>query len=332
VSSARAFLLAAVALLLGRRRRTRRLRPGERERLVVPPPPKNSGAELLAIGLLLASAACGIAFVVVYVLDRLPAHTQLLGLSLGLAFTFLAAALAVTAKRLVVTEELEDDYPENEHPDEQERIVQAVAESGLTRRKLFVVALGAAAGSIGVALLAPVASLGPAIDMARFYLTPWRRGTRLVDEQGRPLRADGIEEKTFYTAFPEGADKESLGSPIVVVRLRPDQLHLPSDTAGYDADGIVAFSKICTHAGCAISLYRAPLFAPTDPRPALVCPCHYSTFDPATGGEVIFGPAGRKLPMLPLQVDARGFLRAQGNFDSPVGPSWWGVRLKGPTP
>ena len=331
MTSVRAFLLAALALLIGRRRRPRRLRPGERERLVVPPPPDNERAELLAIGLLLASAACGIAFVVVYVLDRLPAHTQLLGLSLGLAFTFLAAALTVTAKRLVATEELEDDYPENEHPDEQERIVQVVHESGLTRRRLFVVALGAAAGSIGVALLAPVASLGPAIHMARFYLTPWRRGTRLVDEQGRLLRADQIEEKTFYTAFPEGADKESLGSPIVVVRLRPDQLDLPSDNAGYDASGIVAFSKICTHAGCAIALYRAPLFEPTDPRPALVCPCHYSTFDPATGGSVIFGPAGRKLPMLPLQVDARGFLRARGNFDSPVGPSWWGVRLKGPT-
>jgi ubiquinol-cytochrome c reductase iron-sulfur subunit len=332
VSSVRAFLLAGLALLLGRRRRPRRLRPGERERLVVPRPPDNERAELLAIGLLLASTACGIAFVVVYVLDRLPAHTQLLGLSLGLALTFLAAALTVTAKRLVATEELEDDYPENEHPDEQERIVQVVDESGLTRRRLFVVALGAASGSIGVALLAPVASLGPAIHMARFYLTPWRRGTRLVDEQGRPLRADQIEEKMFYTAFPEGADKESLGSPIVVVRLGPDQLDLPSDNAGYDASGIVGFSKICTHAGCAIALYRAPLFEPTDPRPALVCPCHYSTFDPATGGSVIFGPAGRKLPMLPLRVDARGFLRARGNFDNPVGPSWWGVRLKGPTP
>jgi quinol---cytochrome c reductase iron-sulfur subunit len=331
VSSVRAFLLAALALLLGRRRRPWRLRPGERERLVVPPPPENARAELLAIGLLLASAAAGLAFVVVYVLDRLPAHTQLLGIALGLAFTFLAAALAVTAKRLVVTEELEDDYPEHEHPDEQERIVQVVHESGLTRRRLFVVALGAAAGSIGVALLAPVASLGPAIHMARFYLTPWRRGTRLVDEQGRPLRADQIEEKAFYTAFPAGADKETLGSPIVLVRLRPDQLDLPPDNAGYDASGIVAFSKICTHAGCAIALYRAPLFEPTDPRPALVCPCHYSTFDPATGGSVTFGPAGRKLPMLPLQVDARGFLRARGNFDSPVGPSWWGVRLKGPT-
>ena len=331
MSSVRAFLLAALVLLLGRRRRPRRLRPGERERLVVPSPPENERAEVLAIGLLLASAACGIAFVVVYVLDRLPAQTQLLGLSIGLAFVFLAAALTVTAKRLIVIEELEDDYPEHEHPGEQERIVQVVHESGLTRRRLFVVALGAAAGSIGVALLAPVASLGPAIHMARFYLTPWRRGTRLVDERGSPLRADQIDEKTFYTAFPEGADRESLGAPIVVVRLRPDQLDLPSDNAGYDASGIVAFSKICTHAGCAIALYRAPLFEPTDPRPALVCPCHYSTFDPATGGSVIFGPAGRKLPMLPLQVDARGFLRARGNFDSPVGPSWWGVRLKAPT-
>ena len=329
MTSVRTFLLAALALLLGRRRK-RRLRPGERER-VVPPPPRNDGAELLAIGLLFAAAACGIAFVVVYVLDRLPAQTQLLGLSLGLALAFLAAALAVTAKRLVVTEELEDDYPVDEHPEEQERIVQVVQESGLTRRRLFALALGTAGTSIGVALLAPVASLGPALHLARFYLTPWKRGTRLVDEQGRPFRADEIEEKTFYTAFPEGADKENLASPLVVVRLRPDQLDLPSDNAGYDARGIVAFSKICTHAGCAIALYRAPMFKPTDPKPALVCPCHYSTFDPATGGTVIFGPAGRKLPMLPLQVDTKGFLRASGNFDSPVGPSWWGVRLKGPT-
>jgi quinol---cytochrome c reductase iron-sulfur subunit len=330
VSSVRAFLLAALALLIGRRRR-RRLRPGERERVVVPPPPRSDGAELLAIGLLFAATACGIAFIVVYVLDRLPAHTQLLGLSLGLAFAFLAAALAVAAKRLVVSEELEDDYPENEHTGEQERIVQVVHESGLTRRRLFVLALGAAGTSIGVALLAPVASLGPAIHLARFYLTPWKRGTRLVDEQGRPFRADEIEEKTFYTAFPEGADKENFASPLVVVRLRPDQLDLPSQNASFDANGIVAFSKICTHAGCAIALYRAPMFEPTDPKPALVCPCHYSTFDPATGGSVIFGPAGRKLPMLPLEVDAKGFLRARGNFDSPVGPSWWGVRLKGPT-
>jgi len=285
----------------------------------------------ILILLLLAAAACAVAFIVVYVLDRLPAHTQLLGLSLGLAFLFLGAALVVTAKRLIVTEELEGDYPPQEHPAEQEQIVQVIEESGLTRRRLFALALGAAGGSIGLALLAPVASLGPAIHLARFYLTPWRRGTRLVDEQGRPIRADEIEEKNFYTAFAEGADKEGLASSLVLVRLPKRELDLPTENAGFDADGIVAFSKICTHAGCAIALYRSPLYAPTDPKPALICPCHYSTFDPATGGEVIFGPAGRKLPMLPVSIDAKGHLRARGNFDGPVGPSWWGVRLRNPT-
>jgi ubiquinol-cytochrome c reductase iron-sulfur subunit len=281
--------------------------------------------------LLLASAACGIAFVVIYALDRLPAHTQLLGLAIGLAFAFLTAALVVTAKWLVPNEELEDDYPEHEHPEEQERIVQVVEESGLTRRKLFALALGAAGGSIGLALLTPVASLGPAIHLARFYLTPWRRGTRLVNEQGEPYRADEIEEGSFYTAFAEGADKEGLASSLVVVRLPTSELDLPPENAGFDARGIVAFSKICTHAGCAIALYRKPMFAPTDPKPALICPCHYSTFEPAKGGKVIFGPAGRKLPMLPLEIDGKGFLRARGNFDGPVGPSWWGVRMKKPT-
>jgi len=230
-----------------------------------------------------------------------------------------------------VTEELEGDYPPQEHPAEQEQIVQVIEESGLTRRRLFALALGAAGGSIGLALLAPVASLGPAIHLARFYLTPWRRGTRLVDEQGRPIRADEIEEKNFYTAFAEGADKEGLASSLVLVRLPKRELDLPTENTGFDADGIVAFSKICTHAGCAIALYRSPLYAPTDPKPALICPCHYSTFDPATGGEVIFGPAGRKLPMLPVSIDAKGHLRARGNFDGPVGPSWWGVRLRNPT-
>jgi ubiquinol-cytochrome c reductase iron-sulfur subunit len=330
VSKARELLIAAAALLVGRRHR-REPRPGEREPIIASPPPKSPDAELFAILLLLAAAACAVAFIVVYVLDRLPAHTQLLGLSLGLAFLFLAAALVVTAKRLIVTEELEDDYPVQEHPAEQERIVQVVEESGLTRRRLFGLALGAAGGSIGLALLAPIASLGPAIHMARFYLTPWRRGTRLVDEQGRPIRADGIEERNFYTAFAEGSDKEALASSLVLVRLPKGELDLPAENAGFDADGIVAFSKICTHAGCAIALYRSPLYAPTDPKPALICPCHYSTFDPATGGEVTFGPAGRKLPMLPLAIDAKGHLRARGNFDGPVGPSWWGVRLRSPT-
>jgi ubiquinol-cytochrome c reductase iron-sulfur subunit len=240
----------------------------------------------------------------------------------------------VTAQRLIVSEELEHDYPLAEHPEEQETVEQIVVESGarLTRKRLLTLGAGAAGGALGLALITPAVSLGPVFDMDPFYGTPWRRGRRLVDERGRPFRARDVEEKAFYTAFPEGADREELGSSLVVVRLAPADLKLPPGLAHYDAGGIVAYSKICTHAGCAISLYRVPLFAPTDPRPALVCPCHYSTFDPATGGSVLFGPAGRKLPMLPLYADGSGFLRARGNFDGPVGPSWWGVQMRKPSP
>jgi ubiquinol-cytochrome c reductase iron-sulfur subunit len=219
------------------------------------------------------------------------------------------------------------------HPAERERVVATIEEGGsrLTTRRSFLLSLGAAGGAIGVALLAPAVSLGPVFRIGPLLATPWRRGRRLVDESGRPWRAADIEPDGLYTAFPEGADDEELGSPIVLVRLPAGKLRLPAELARYPVDGIVAYSKICTHAGCAISLYRTPLFPPREPGPALVCPCHYSTFDPADGGDVVFGPAGRKLPMLPLEKDRNGVLRAAGTFDEPVGPSWWGVRLRRPT-
>jgi ubiquinol-cytochrome c reductase iron-sulfur subunit len=329
VSKAKDILLSGAVLLVSRLRRKPRLDGRER---VVPAGPSSPGWELIALFLLLATALCAAGFIVVYVLDRLSHQTQWLGLSLGLAFVFLAAALIVTAKHLIVTEELEDDYPVIEYPEEQETIVQVVEESGsrVTRRGLFKLGLGAAGGAIGLAVLTPIASLGPGIDMDAFVRTPWRRGRRLVDENGRPLRASDIEQDTFYTAFPEHADKEELASSLVLVRLPEAELRLPPELAHFPAKGIVAYSKICTHAGCAINLYRTPLFKPIEPKPALVCPCHYSTFDVATGGDVLFGPAGRKLPMLPIYVDANDELRAAGNFDGPVGPSWWGVRMRKP--
>jgi ubiquinol-cytochrome c reductase iron-sulfur subunit len=178
-------------------------------------------------------------------------------------------------------------------------------------------------------VLTPAVSLGPFLDVTPFTTTPWRRGRRVVDEHGRVYRVDELERETFYTGYPEGAGKEQFGAPIVLVRLEPAQLHLPAGRESWAADGIVAYSKICTHAGCAISLYRTPTFAPVEPRPALICPCHYSTFDPTDGGSVLFGPAGRPLPQLPLVAAAGGELHAGGNFDQPVGPSWWGVRMKG---
>jgi|SRR5579884_47983 len=325
---ARAKDLLVSLTLLGIGRRRPKL-PSDREP-IVPPGDEQPGSELAVIVLLLLTALFSAAFIASYAIDRLPNQTQLMGFSLGLAFLCLASALILIGKRLVVTEEIEEDYPVVEHETEQEAIVQVVADSGsrLTRKRLFKASFGVAGAFLGAALITPAASLGPFLSVDPFYDTTWKRGRRLVDEGGKPYRASDIAEDTFYTAFPEGADKEALPSAVVVVRLPPKAFELPPSLARYPAHGIVAYSKICTHAGCAISLYRAPLFQPDEPKPALVCPCHYSTFDPATGGTVLFGPAGRKLPMLPLEVDAKGFLRAAGTYDGPVGPSWWGVRMR----
>jgi ubiquinol-cytochrome c reductase iron-sulfur subunit len=319
------WLIAALVLLLGRGRRAAKLRRRER---IVPQRPPEPRAERAALALFLAAAVCGIAFPVIYAVDSIPNQTQFLGLSLGLCFAFLAAASLVIAKRLVVTEEIEEDYPPPGHPSEREALDQLLDEGSerITRRRLLVVGGGAAGTALGIALITPAASLGPALHMGPFFRTPWRRGRLLVDELGRAFFADDVEEETFYTAFPQGADRDQLGAPIVVVRLPRSELDLPPDRRGWAPHGIVAYSKICTHAGCAIALYRKPTFPPTQPRPALVCPCHYSTFDPARGGDVIFGPAGRALPQLPLFVDDAGHLRAAGNFSGAVGPSWWGVR------
>jgi ubiquinol-cytochrome c reductase iron-sulfur subunit len=326
-------LVARLAALGGALRGIQRSREREREREPILPPDEggDSGAELLVALLLLAAAAAAVTFVVAYALewDNL---TQWLGLSLGGALAFLAAALILIGKRLVPEEEIEEEYPSVAHVEEQEKIEQLAAETGarFTRKKLLTGAAGAAGAALTAALLAPAASMGPVLDTESFYASPWRRGRRLVDEDGKPYQADDIEPEAFYTAFPEAAYREELAAPLVVVRVDPSELELPPGRSGWAPEGIVAYSKICTHAGCAIALYRTPLFPQAEPRPALVCPCHYSTFDPAKGAERTFGPAGRPLPQLPLMIDSTGGLRAAGDFSEPVGPAFWGVRTRRP--
>jgi ubiquinol-cytochrome c reductase iron-sulfur subunit len=321
------WLVVAVVWMVARRPAPGDGGDGDAGQRIVPPGTPAPRAELAVAALLGLTAVCAIAFVVIYAVDRIPDQTQYLGLALGGAFGFLAAALIVTGRHLVVTEELEGEYADPE-PEAAATVARIVSESGshLRRRRLLGVAAGTAAAAVGVAALAPLGSLGPALDLARFTRTPWRRGRRLVDQYGHPIPAAAISTDEPFTAFPEHADPEDIAAPIVLVRLDPGELHLPSSRRGWAPQGIVAYSKICTHAGCAVALYRKPLFRPVDQPPGLVCPCHYSTFDPATGGTVVFGPAGRPLPQLPLTIDRRGHLRAAGTFSGPVGPSWWGVR------
>lgn len=283
----------------------------------------SAGAERLALFLFALATLGALGFVALFVLDP---QTQLLGLALGGSLALLAAALVVASAFLVPQETKVEKRPLLADPEEVKRTVERLrgGVEGITRRRL----IGAAAGTAGAGLIAavavPLAALGPGLE-DQLNHTPWRAGRRLINEDGEPVLASDVNQGGFLTAFPEGADREDLGSPIVVVRVDPATLRLPSDRADWAPYGILAYSKICTHAACAISLYRSPLSPSTETRgPALVCPCHYSTFDVLDGGQVEFGPAGRPLPQLPLRIDATGVLRAAGPMSGPIGPSWWG--------
>jgi ubiquinol-cytochrome c reductase iron-sulfur subunit len=303
-------------------------RPPEdaRARIVARAEP-HPGAELVVAGLLLASAAAAVLSIAAYGLDW---STQAIGGTLAAAFALFGAALVVAAKTFIPDEQLDEDYPPAAHPDAQRDVAKIVRESGdgITRKRLLGGAVGLAGTAVGAALVAPAISLGPVFDTSQLNESPWKRGVALLDDKGRPWSADDIADGTFYTALPKGADPKRIGAPLILVRIDPAELHLPAGREEWAPEGILAYSKICTHAGCAIALYRTPLFDETEPGRALVCPCHYSTFDPATGGTVLFGPAGRPLPQLPLMIGSGRRLLAAGDFSGPPGPSWWGVRRR----
>jgi ubiquinol-cytochrome c reductase iron-sulfur subunit len=289
--------------------------------------PANSGAELALAGLLVAAGLFGVGFIVLYALDD---DNQLLGLSLGLSLSCLAAALILAGKRIVPQEQFVEERPELIHETAANETAELLSSGieGISRRRLIVGAAAVTGLGLGGALIAPLASSGPNVGQM-INETPWRKGRGVVDVNGAPILAEDVVEKSFWTGFPQDADPEELGSPIVIVKVPLEQLHLPDGRTinEWAPEGIVAYSKICTHAGCAIALYRNPLFAPNEPRPALVCPCHYSTFDPARGAKVIFGPAGRPLPQLPLAIDAStGQLVANGGYSGSIGPAWFSVK------
>jgi ubiquinol-cytochrome c reductase iron-sulfur subunit len=324
------WFVALLTLVVGRvlRRRDEAKAEAEHKERIVPEGTPERRAENVVLVLLGLAVLFAIGFVVTYAAwSPVQIPNELLGVCLGGCLACIGAALTVVTKRLVVTEELEDEYPEP-HPEEQEEIAAIVRQSGsrFTRKRLMLAAAVGTGGALGLAAVVPALSLGPLWDTEPLDLTPWRRGVRLVDEEGHPIPADSIEHGSFYTAFAEHVDPEKIASELVVIRLDESKLKLPAGRSDWAPQGILAYSKICTHAGCAVALYRKPKFPARESSPALVCPCHYSTFDPFTGGTVIYGPAGRPLPQLPLMIDKDGNLAAAGNFSGRIGPGWWNVR------
>jgi ubiquinol-cytochrome c reductase iron-sulfur subunit len=254
---------------------------------------------LLAFGLTFLS---GFALLVLYIVGG---QTQLEGVLLTLCLGGLGVGITLWAQRLMSSDVLvEPRHPIGGEPERVEELRAALTEErGFTRRTLLIRALGGALAGLGAALAVPIFSLGPAPGRALFE-TSWRSGARLAPAGGEPVRPDDLPVGGVVTVFPDG-DAHDPNAAALLIRVEPDLV----------AGEFVAFSKICTHAGCPVGLYRAA-------QHTLICPCHQSEFDVLAGATPVSGPAARALPRLPIRREGDGFV-AEGDFPVPVGPSFW---------
>jgi ubiquinol-cytochrome c reductase iron-sulfur subunit len=185
----------------------------------------------------------------------------------------------------------------------------------LSRRRLLRRFLMGALLAVGAAFLFPLRSLGPRPTDRELDDTPWRLGTRLVTEDGAPVHAADVPADGLVTVFPEGALNSENGQA-VLMRVDPTLIRPRPGRQGWTPQGLIAYSKVCTHAGCPVGLYEASSHQ-------LLCPCHQSTFDVLDGAKPVFGPAALRLPQLPLAVDPTGRLYATGGFSEAPGPANW---------
>ena len=270
------------------------------------------------------SVAAGLGLTLVYVLGGQPqAEGGLLFLALG----FLGLGLVLWGKELLPNDPV--TAPRGSHEsttDAREGAEEAFArgEDRMFRRTFLMKMLALAGGSLGLAALFPIASLGPTPGRALKH-TSWARGKRLVQEDGSPVRPSDVGVDNILTVFPEGTGDDpqvQSDSQVVLINLGGARQAVRKGRSTWSVGGLVAYSKICTHAGCPVGLYQAEGNSRRSSH-QLLCPCHQSTFDVLDGCRPVFGPAARALPQLPLAVNADGYLIAQSDFTEPVGPSYW---------
>jgi ubiquinol-cytochrome c reductase iron-sulfur subunit len=244
-------------------------------------------------------------------------QNQVEGVLLAIALGGIGYGFVVVARRLLpqgpYTEE-RDVLPATDEMVEGFEEDLERGEGWLARRGFLLKMLGVAGGALGLAALFPIRSLGPNPGRTLFE-TKWGKGSRVVDEQGDPVRVSTLEVGGVLTVFPEGS-LEVEDSQVILIRASDQDLVTKKGREGWAPEGYVAYSKVCVHAGCPVGLYQQD-------NKHLLCPCHQSTFDVLDAAKPVFGPATRSLPQLPLMVDGDGFLRSQSDFDEPIGPGFW---------
>lgn len=292
-------------------------------------PDREQRATRLAAGAFGVAILSSIALLVLYLAGG---DTQWEGVLLFVTFGAVGLGFGIWVKVLVGQQVVvEDRHSMQSQEDERAAFGQefevSMGEATVGGRRRFLLRLlGGVGASLGLALTAPLLSLGPIFSSGarnELFLTAWagsREGSRirLATPEGDLLRPEDVVVDQLVTVFPENSDHPA-DAQAVLIGTRPGELDsstLPAPDG--TVDGLVCYSKICTHAGCPVGLYRAAVGE-------LLCPCHQSTFDVSEGAEVVSGPAGRPLPQLPIGVDDEGYLVALGDFTAPVGPSFWNM-------
>jgi ubiquinol-cytochrome c reductase iron-sulfur subunit len=308
---------------------------------------KNAERVVAALFILAFLAGCG--FIAAYVglevgVNTLPKGANAvvaalrsnvaLGSALAVALLALGTGSMIWVRHLTPNIEIEEerhDLP-SEPADRaafQRSFAEGAAISQVTRRPLIRRTMLLATAPLALAPLVLLRDLGP-LPQTSLRSTVWRKGLRAVTLGGlHPLTlADISIPGSMITVIPEGFqdDQDALAKAgVILIKFEPGELNVPTNVVGgvtvssqnWTLDGsIVAYSKICTHVGCPVALYEQTTHH-------ILCPCHQSTFDASNGASVIFGPAPRPLPQLPLMVDSDGYIAAASDFTQPVGPSFW---------
>ncbi|WP_455355492.1 cytochrome bc1 complex Rieske iron-sulfur subunit [Streptomyces sp. SYSU K217416] len=250
-----------------------------------------------------------------------------LGLTLGVALFCIGAGAVHWARTLMSDVEVADErHPIAAEPEVRAKVMADFAagakESDIGRRKLIRNTMFGALAMLPLSAVVLMRDLGP-LPEDKLRHTLWAKGKLLINQNtNEPLRPEDVAVGSLTFAMPEGLEEDAHGfqtqiakAALMIVRIQPENIKDKQELE-WSHEGIVAYSKICTHVGCPISLYEQQTHH-------VLCPCHQSTFDLSDGARVIFGPAGHALPQLRIGVNDEGFLEALGDFEEPVGPSFW---------
>ncbi|MFJ3980137.1 Rieske 2Fe-2S domain-containing protein [Streptomyces sp. NPDC090021] len=265
--------------------------------------------------------------VYIFPIGKVSALNFALGVTLGIALFCIGAGAVHWARTLMSDVEVADDRHEISAPPEvRAKVMQDFAdganESGIGRRPLIRNTMLGALALVPLSGVVLLRDLGP-LPEDKLRHTMWAKGKLLINQNTmEPLRPEDILVGSLTFAKPEGLEEEAhdymtqiAKAALMIVRLKPEDIKDKQELE-WSHEGIVAYSKICTHVGCPISLYEQQTHH-------VLCPCHQSTFDLSDGARVIFGPAGHALPQLRIGVNDEGFLEALGDFEEPVGPAFW---------